>query len=126
MRQSMTERCNALPSMNGATVPQTEKPQLFPLLSRLRLWQEFDAADEAAILALPHTVQPLRANDFIVRQDDRPLNTCLLLTGFAVRHKLVRSGGRQIFSFHMSGDLVDLHNSFLGTADHNVQTLTAV
>ena len=99
---------------------------LAPLVSRLRLWQNLDAGDEAAIMALPHSIRPIRANEFIVRQDDRPANCCLVLSGFAIRHKIVGSGARQIFSIHLSGDLVDLHNSFLGVADHNVQALTAV
>lgn len=29
-------------------------------------------------------------------------------------------------SIHMRGDVVDLHNSLLGTADHNVQALTQI
>jgi CRP-like cAMP-binding protein len=38
--------------------------------------------------------------------------------------KIVANGGRQIIAIHMKGDLVDLQNSFLGVADHSVQTLT--
>ncbi len=44
--------------------------------------------------------------------------------GFACRHKLAGDGGRQILSIHMKGDLVDLQNSLLGIAGHNVQMLT--
>jgi CRP-like cAMP-binding protein len=50
----------------------------------------------------------------------------LLLSGYAIRHKVVGNGGRQIFSVHMKGDVVDLHNSILRRADHNVQALTAI
>ena len=53
------------------------------------------------------------------------ITACLLLSGFAYRHKSAGNGGRQILSIHMKGDLVDLQNSLLGTADHNVQMLTA-
>jgi len=55
---------------------------------------------------------------------DKPRNSGLLLAGFAYRHKEAGNGGRQILSIHMKGDLVDLQNSLLGTADHNVQMLT--
>jgi CRP-like cAMP-binding protein len=48
----------------------------------------------------------------------------LLLAGFAYRHKVTGDGQRQIMSFHMPGEFLDLQNSFLGVADHNVQTLT--
>jgi CRP-like cAMP-binding protein len=34
------------------------------------------------------------------------------------------NGGRQILSIHMRGDVVDLQNSLLGVADHNVQMMT--
>ena len=96
------------------------------MLDKLRLWQELDEEDCAAVLALPHSVRQLRAHEFIVRQEDETKNSCLLLSGFAVRHKLAGSGARQIFSIHMKGDMVDLHNSLLRVADHNVQTLTPV
>jgi len=49
----------------------------------------------------------------------------LLLSGYAYRHKVAGNGGRQILSIHMKGDIVDLQNSLLGIADHNVQMLTA-
>lgn len=99
---------------------------LAPMLDKLRLWQALDEEDCAAVLALPHSVRELRAHEFIVRQEDEPKYSCLLLSGFAVRHKLAGSGARQIFSIHMKGDVVDLHNSLLRVADHNVQTLTKV
>ena len=47
-----------------------------------------------------------------------------MLSGITYRHKIVANGARQIVSIHMAGDLVDLQNSLLGTADHNVQALT--
>jgi CRP-like cAMP-binding protein len=46
------------------------------------------------------------------------------LSGFAYRHKVTGEGGRQILSVHMPGEFLDLQNSLLGLADHNVQALT--
>ena len=51
--------------------------------------------------------------------DDR-----LVVTGFAYRQKLVNDGSRQIISFHIPGEFVDLQNGLLDVADHNVQCLT--
>ena len=48
----------------------------------------------------------------------------MLLAGFAIRHKIVAGGQRQIIAIHMKGEMVDLHNSLLGRADHSVQMLT--
>jgi CRP-like cAMP-binding protein len=47
-----------------------------------------------------------------------------MLSGFAIRHKIVVNGSRQIVAVHMKGDVVDLQNSFLRVADHSVQALT--
>jgi CRP-like cAMP-binding protein len=47
-----------------------------------------------------------------------------MLSGFAIRHKIVAGGARQILAVHMKGDIVDLQNSFLSVADHSVQVLT--
>ena len=101
-------------------------PTLQPMVDKLLLWKALDAADVAAIIALPHRRQRLRANDYIVREDDEPQHACLLLSGFAFRHKQTGSGARQIFSIHMKGDVVDLPNAIIGRADHNVQALTEI
>jgi CRP-like cAMP-binding protein len=99
---------------------------LAPMLEKLLLRLPLDGGDRAEILALPYSVRTLRVHDYIVREDDRPTNSCLLLSGFAIRHKVAGNGGRQIFSIHMRGDVVDLHNSMLRRADHNIQSLTGV
>jgi CRP-like cAMP-binding protein len=96
------------------------------MIQKLRLWTALDDQDCAAVLALPHVVRTLRAHDFIAREDDLPAYSCLLLSGYAYRHKVAGNGARQIFSIHMKGDVVDLHNSILRRADHNVQALTNV
>jgi CRP-like cAMP-binding protein len=62
----------------------------------------------------------------VVREGDEAKNSCLLLSGFAFRHKIVGDGGRQIVAIHIRGDMVDLQNSMLGIADHNVQALTQI
>jgi CRP-like cAMP-binding protein len=47
-----------------------------------------------------------------------------MLAGYAVRHKIVAGGSRQIVAIQMKGELVDFQNSLLGHADHSVQMLT--
>ena len=103
-------------------MPQT----LLPMFHKLRLWMPLDADDEAAILALPHMVRKLAAQQYIVRDGETPTHSCLLLGGFAYRHKVTGEGGRQIMSIHMKGDVVDLQNSLLRRSDHNVQALTNI
>jgi CRP-like cAMP-binding protein len=97
---------------------------LRPLVRKLSQWAPLNAADESAILALPYTRRRVEPGHYVIRQGDRPGETCLLLSGFVYRQKVVGNGGRQILSVHMTGDLFDLQNALLGSSDHNVQTLT--
>jgi CRP-like cAMP-binding protein len=105
--------------------PESDTHPLMPMLRKLQRWQALDDEDKAAVLALPHVARTLNATQFVVWDGDRPQHSCLLLSGFAVRHKIAAGGARQILSIHMRGDVIDLHNSLLGVADHNVQMLTA-
>ena len=98
---------------------------LEPLVRKLQYWGDFTAEERAALLNLPHSIKTLEANHYIVREFDRATHSCVMLSGYAVRHKIVAGGERQIVSIHMKGELVDLQNSLLGKADHSVQMLTA-
>ena len=94
------------------------------MVRKLAYWCKLDAADRDAILNLPYTLRRVEQHHYIIRDRDKAAFSCLLLSGFAVRHKIVGGGYRQICSIHMKGELVDLQNSLLGTADHSVQMLT--
>lgn len=107
-------------------MPDQDVNTLSPLLRKLGQFCDLEEADSAAILALPHVLKSISPLGYIVREGDRPTHSCLLLSGFAFRHKIVADGARQICAIQMAGDLVDLQNSLLGTADHNVQALTQV
>jgi len=98
---------------------------LDPMIRKLEYRQKLDAEDRAALLALPHKVKPLEQHDYIVRQGDRAEFSCVLLSGYCIRQKIVGNGHRQIVSIQMKGEMVDLQNSLLGTADHSVQMLTS-
>jgi CRP-like cAMP-binding protein len=68
-------------------------------------------------------VRDFRADEDIVREGDRPTESCIILEGFAARYKVLPSGRRQISAIHISGDFVDLHSFLLKTMDHGVMTL---
>ena len=94
------------------------------MLRKLRLWAPLSAADEQALLALPHSIVSVRKQQALVTEGDPVTHCWVLLSGYCVRYKIVGDGGRQILSIHMKGDLVDLQNALLGVADHGVQALT--
>ena len=97
---------------------------LAPLVRKLSLHAPLKREDEAAILALPNTTRQLENGQYLVREGDVPTHSCLVVRGFAIRQKIAGDGGRQIVNVHISGDMVDLQNSLLSVADHNVQALT--
>jgi CRP-like cAMP-binding protein len=99
---------------------------LEPMIHKLQQWRPLNANDRDALRALPYRLIKLRPQEYIVREGDKPQSSCLMVSGFSFRHKVAGNGGRQIFSIHMKGDLADLQNSLLGTADHNLQALTHV
>jgi CRP-like cAMP-binding protein len=109
--------------LEAGNMPDTKRP-LAPLVRKLLLYANLNEEDQSAILELPHVFKEVEAAKYIVREGDKPTHSCLLISGFVVRHKLVENGGRQITNIHVSGDMCDLQNSLLTTADHHVQTLT--
>lgn len=105
-------------------MPESPEHVLAPMVRQLSVREELSDADRDALYALPFSIRKVQAGQYLVWDGDKPQHTCLLISGFAYRHKLAGNGGRQIVSIHMRGDIVDLQNSLLGTADHNVQMLT--
>ena len=99
----------------------TGQPQspLQPMVNKLAYWArldtywgEFTQADTEAVLSLPHRTKKLDRLGYIVREREKTTHSCVLLSGYAIRHKIVMGGSRQIVAVHMKGDLVDLQNSF--------------
>jgi len=80
--------------------------------------------DVAAIVALPHRIRKLEAQSYTLREGDRPERCAVLVSGFAIRHKLTGEGSRQILSINIPGEPLDFQNTFLDESDHNVQMLT--
>jgi CRP-like cAMP-binding protein len=95
------------------------------MLRKFEYWHKLSESDRAALLSLPHAMKNLAQNSYIIREGDCATHSCVLLSGFAIRHKIVADGRRQIVSIHMKGEMVDLQNSLLGRADHSVQMLTS-
>lgn len=89
-----------------------------PLIRRLGTIAVLSDAERAAIRALPLTVRDYPAGADIIRERDRPAQCCLLLDGFLCRYRIVAGGRRQIFSFHLPGDMPDLQSLHLEVMDH--------
>lgn len=81
-------------------------------------------AEAEAVLSLPVTVREVRAGTEIVREGDRPSQACLMLDGMSFRFRIVGDGARQIFSYHIAGDMPDLQSLYLERMDHSLLALT--
>jgi CRP-like cAMP-binding protein len=96
---------------------------LDPLARRWSKYRPFSTEDRNAIRDLPYTRRTFGKDAYIVREGEQAGECSLILRGFAYRQKLLSDGRRQIISFHIPTEFVDLQNGVLGTADHNVQSL---
>src|SRR5947209_10460174 len=96
---------------------------LEPLIRKLEREATLSDEEKAAILALPVTIREMRADHDVVRERDRPSQCCLVLDGWLYRYKIVEDGSRQIFAFHIAGDVPDLQSLHLRIMDHSLAAL---
>jgi len=94
------------------------------LIRKLESIATLSDEERQAIQSLPVRTRVLQPRQDIVRDGDKPSQCCLLLDGWACRYKLLSEGRRQIFSFHVPGDIPDLQSLHLHTMDHSLGTLT--
>ncbi len=94
------------------------------LVRRLERIGRLSVAERHAVEQLPTKLQTLRPRQDIVREGEKPEHTCLIVEGWAFRYKLLSAGRRQILSFHVPGDMPDLHSLHIDTMDHSLAALT--
>ncbi len=94
------------------------------LTGKLDRLAKLDAGDREELAGLSYRIQEVPAGHYLVREHRDTSECCLLVSGYACRHKLAAGGGRQIVSFHLPGDVLNLQHLLFSMADHNVQTIT--
>ncbi len=105
-------------------MPDTLQQVLERMLRRFALRAPLVQQDRDALFDLPFTLRSLEPGQWLIREGNSATNSALIVSGLAYRHKSTIDGDRQILSFHVPGDFVDLEGSLLSVADHTVQTLT--
>src|SRR5438034_114816 len=120
---SVAERRLVLPPM-GATMTDRSAPTLTKYLAKMERRSPLSMDARAAFLALPTQTRDFSAYKDIVREGDRPVRVCFVDRGLVSRYKTLRNGSRQIMSFHIPGDLVDLQSALIVVADHGVRSHT--
>lgn len=90
------------------------------LIRNLQEHSDLAGEDLAQIVRLTFTVRDLAPDEDFIRQGDHPGVAALVVTGMVGRYHLLRTGGRQYLSFHLSGDLPDAQSLFIEKMDHAV------
>jgi CRP-like cAMP-binding protein len=93
------------------------------LIRKIATAMDLTGDELQAISRLPAQLRETRAGEALVREGDRPSQCCILLAGLACRQKFVSDGRRQIMSFHINGDIPDLHSLHIDVMDHDVAML---
>jgi len=94
------------------------------MVRKLEKRAPLDDFDREALASLSFRRKIYEPSSYLVREGTLAEEITLILEGLVYRQKLTQEGSRQIVSVHMPGDFVDLENSLLRVADHNVQALT--
>lgn len=82
--------------------------------------------DLDALSSLPHRISEVGRDRYFAREGDRASHCCVLLSGFAMRHKITGDGARQIVAIHVPGDLLDSQDGAADYSTTNGQSLTGV
>lgn len=98
-----------------------------PIEMMIRKLRQHSELPNESIEALRSIVAPARSfpeESSIFREGDVSTRCCVILSGFAYRSKVSEGGKRQILSFHIAGDMPDLHGLPLKRMDHDLVTLS--
>ena len=91
-----------------------------PLIRKLESIFDLSEDERNAVTALPFMEREFKGGQDIARERDRPSQCCLILEGLLCRYKILPGGRRQIFSFHIPGDIPDLQSLHIEEMDHNL------
>jgi CRP-like cAMP-binding protein len=100
-----------------------ERVPAHPINRKLESIFALSPEERSAIADLPLHVRQFDAGQDVSREQDRPSQCCVVLEGLACRYKILRGGRRQIFSFHIPGDIPDLQSLHIEVMDHNLATI---
>ena len=114
----MTSLCS------GAVMAVSPQPEHARLIQRLGTIAVLTDPEKQAIADLPLRIRDFKENTDLVTEGDYPSECCMVVAGFVFRYKLLGRGRRQIFSFHLPGDIPDLQSLHLAVMDHNLGALT--
>jgi len=102
-------------------MPESAGPAILHYLEKLERRAPLPAEAREAFLAIPTTTNIVGVYQDLVQEGDRPTRCCLIRSGLVSRYKTLRNGARQILSFHVAGDMVDLQSALVIVSDHGIR-----
>jgi CRP-like cAMP-binding protein len=92
------------------------------LVARLQAVLGVSEQDRAILANMPHAIKTFANGEFVVRQGDRTARCTIVMNGFLSRQR-VFGDRNQILSFHVPGDIPDLHGLHLPVMDHDLRSV---
>jgi CRP-like cAMP-binding protein len=96
----------------------------FPLVRKLERHGPLSEEEKQVLQQITSRTVVYQPHENIVPEGSTPSHSCLILSGFAIRHNHSPDGQRQITAFHVPGDFADLHSFLLKPMDDGVAALT--
>jgi CRP-like cAMP-binding protein len=95
------------------------------VLMKFETGMDLSDGERAAITSLLSCTVEFKAGQDMMEEGERPTHCLVLLQGLACRYRATPNGGRQILSFQMPGDWMELHSYILRTLDHSIRAVSA-
>jgi CRP-like cAMP-binding protein len=92
------------------------------LVARLQAGLGVSEQDRETLTNMPHTIKTFANGEFVLRQGHRTNRCTIVMSGFLARQKLLGERN-QILSFHVPGDIPDLHTLHLPVIDHDLRSV---
>jgi CRP-like cAMP-binding protein len=93
------------------------------LVAKLRIYDKFDTAEEAALRNAVSGVRRYSRGEVIVRAREPKRICSVVLDGMVHRYKTLSNGRRQSLELSIPGDFVDLHSFTMKRIDHDIACL---
>jgi len=100
----------------------TKAPTIPRYIAKLSRHGELGTEALAALRALPTQIRSYDTYRDIVGEGARATHCCCVEVGLVSRYKTLRNGARQIVSFHIPGDMIDLESALVMISDHGIRT----
>jgi CRP-like cAMP-binding protein len=105
--------------------PAPSIPTESPLIGKLRLFLDLTEAEIGALRAVGEPVRAAAARSNLITQGQNRISAVLTHSGWAIRHRTLPDGRRQILDFILPGDLCDPSVFVTPKASFSLTTITA-